>query len=62
MVRKAHNPMITQRPNGHWVVECRQCSEDRTSSVPIGIGMPLLDKMTAEHLAQNHRTPFAVVR
>jgi hypothetical protein len=61
-VRTSHNPRILQRPNGHWVVECRQCSEDRTSSMPIGIGMPLPDKLTAERLAQNHRTPLAAVR
>jgi hypothetical protein len=61
-MRAPHNPSITQRPNGRWVVECRQCSEDRISSVPIGIGMPLLDKLTAERLAQNHRTPFVAVR
>ena len=61
-VRTSHNPRVLQRPNGHWVVECRQCSEDRTSAVPIGIGMPLPDKLTAERLAQNHRTPVAAVR
>jgi hypothetical protein len=61
-VRTAHTPRIIERPNGHWVVECRQCSEDRTSAVPIGIGMPLPDKLTAERLAQNHRTPVVAVR
>lgn len=30
-------------------------------SVPIGNGMPLLDKLTAGHLAHNHRTPLAAV-
>jgi hypothetical protein len=61
-VRKPHVPRIVQRPNGGWIVECRQCSEDRSSSMPIGIGIPLPDKVTAERLAENHRGPRIVVR
>jgi hypothetical protein len=62
VVRKPHVPGIVQRPNGGWVVECRQCTEDRSSSMPIGIGIPLPDKVTAERLAENHRGPRIVVR
>ena len=62
VVRKPHVPRIVQRPNGAWVVECQQCAEDRSSSVPIGIGIPLPDKVTAERLAENHRGPRIVVR
>ena len=36
-----HHPKITQRPDRTWVVECAQCRNDLTSTVPIGIGMPL---------------------
>jgi hypothetical protein len=61
-VREPHVPRVVQRPNGPWVVECRQCVEDRSSSVPIGIGIPLPDKVTAERLAENHRGPRIVVR
>jgi hypothetical protein len=38
-------------------VECPQCRADRTSDIPIGIGMPLLTKETAELLRENHAGP-----
>jgi hypothetical protein len=60
-VRVPHKPRIIHRPDGPWVVECRQCREDKSSSVPIGIGMPLPDRMTAERLAENHSDPMRVV-
>jgi hypothetical protein len=43
------------------VVECRQCRDDKSSSLPIGIGMPLPDRVTAERLAENHSGPMRVV-
>jgi hypothetical protein len=49
-----HHPTITQAPDSTWVVECPQCRNDLTSAVPIGIGMPLKDKETAERLRDNH--------
>lgn len=49
-----HHPIITQRPDRSWVVECAQCRNDVTSAVPIGIGMPLQDRETAERLRGNH--------
>ncbi len=53
-----HQPTISQRPDHSWVVECVQCRRDMRSEVPIGIGMPLKDKETAERLRDNHsRTP-----
>ena len=61
-MKKSHLPRIVQRPDGPWVVECHQCTEDGTSSVPIGIGIPLPDKVTAERLAENHRGPRIVLR
>jgi hypothetical protein len=40
-------------------VECAQCHNDPASTVPIGIGMPLQDRETAERLRDNHATrPF----
>ncbi|HEY6474515.1 MAG TPA: hypothetical protein VIY26_16590 [Acidimicrobiales bacterium] len=36
------------------MVECVQCSNDPASTVPIGIGMPLKDRETAERLRDNH--------
>jgi hypothetical protein len=49
-----HYPTIAQRPDRTWVVECKQCANDHVSAVPIGIGMPLLDRDTAERLRDNH--------
>jgi hypothetical protein len=49
-----HHPKITQRPDRTWVVECAQCQSDVVSTVPIGIGMPLQDRETAERLRDNH--------
>ena len=36
------------------MVECAQCRNDLGSTVPIGIGMPLRDRETAERLRDNH--------
>ena len=49
-----HHPTIVERPDSTWVVECRQCSSDHASTMPIGIGMPLPDRETAERLRENH--------
>jgi hypothetical protein len=49
-----HHPTIVQRPDSTWVVECSQCRNDHVSTVPIGIGMPLPDRETAERLRDNH--------
>ena len=56
-VRVAHYPRIIHRPDGPWVVECRQCRDDRSASIPIGIGLPLPDQITAERLVENHVGP-----
>ena len=53
-----HHPKVTQRPDQAWVVECAQCSNDVVSTVPIGIGMPLRDRETAERLCDNHSSRF----
>jgi hypothetical protein len=49
-----HHPKVTQGPDRAWVVECAQCRNDLASTVPIGIGMPLRDRETAERLRDNH--------
>jgi hypothetical protein len=49
-----HHPKVTQGPDRTWVVECVQCRNDVTSTVPIGIGMPLRDLETAVRLRDNH--------
>ena len=50
-----HSPKIIGLRDGGWIVECLACRNDRMSEVPIGIGMPLPDRLTAERLAENHR-------
>ena len=41
-------------PIGRWVVDCAQCRNDPFAELPIGIGMPLRDRETAERLRENH--------
>jgi hypothetical protein len=49
-----HHPRIAERLDRTWVVECPECRNDISSAVPIGIGMPLQDRETAERLRDNH--------
>ncbi len=49
-----HHPQIAQRPPRALVVECAQCQNDPTAEAPIGIGMPLQDRETAQRLRDNH--------
>jgi hypothetical protein len=51
---QTHHPRISQGPDRTWVVECIQCRNDTQSELPIGIGMPLRDRVTAERLRENH--------
>ena len=51
---QTHHPRISQGPDLTWVVECIQCRNDTQSELPIGIGMPLRDRETAERLRENH--------
>jgi hypothetical protein len=37
------------------VVECPQCQAGAERDVPIGIGLRMRDRLTAELLAENHR-------
>ena len=52
-MRAPHHPTIKTMERS-WVVECPEYRRDMTSEVPIGIGMPLRDRLTAERLAENH--------
>lgn len=49
-----HSPKIIGLRDGRWMVVCLACRNDRASEVPIGIGMSLPDRLTAERLAENH--------
>jgi hypothetical protein len=62
VMRSPHQPRIVQLAGEYWVVECQECLEDHTASVPIGIGLPLPDRLTAERLVENHRGREVAVR
>jgi len=53
-MQRGHQPRIVRRTDGTWVVECPQCRNDHASDLPIGIGMPLQARETAEALRDNH--------
>ncbi len=51
---QTHHPKIVRGPDRTWVVECMECRNDTQSDLPIGIGMPLRDRETAERLRENN--------
>jgi hypothetical protein len=57
-----HHPTIS-RHDDRWVVNCPECRvaararHDGYGELPIGIGMPLESKLTAERLRDNHSGP-----
>ena len=53
-MRSVHQPQIVELRGGRWMVECLACRSDHLSEVPIGIGLALPDRLTAERLAENH--------
>ena len=53
-MRSVHQPQIVELRGGRWMVECLACRSDHRSEVPIGIGLALPDRLTAERLAENH--------
>jgi hypothetical protein len=53
-VLQTHYPKISEGPDRTWVVDCAQCRNDTQTELPIGIGMPLQDRETAERLRDNH--------
>jgi hypothetical protein len=54
MSSSSHQPQVSERPDHTWVVDCAQCRNDVASALPIGIGMALRDRETAERLRENH--------
>lgn len=58
---QTHYPKISEGPDRTWVVDCAQCRNDTQSGLPIGIGMPLRDRDTAERLRDNHASRSARV-
>lgn len=54
-MQSPHSPTVIERSDGTCLVECPQCHKGRASDIPIGIGLPMFDRITAELLAENHR-------
>lgn len=54
-MRSPHRPEVIDTEGGACVVECPQCREGRAVDIPIGIGLQMFDRVTAELLAENHR-------
>ena len=55
----AHDPVIDQRPDGRWEVNCPACVELKASGVevPIGIGLAVRTWEAALRLWENHVRP-----
>lgn len=49
-----HDPKVSQRNDGSWIVHCSECLRSPDGEWPIGIGMPLNSRSTAERLRENH--------
>lgn len=54
-MQSPHTPVVVDSNDGSCHVECPQCRTRRPENVPIGIGLPMYDRITAELLAENHR-------
>ena len=54
-MQSPHTPRVIDIGEDACLVECPQCREGRSVDVPIGIGIPIRDRITAELLAGNHR-------
>jgi hypothetical protein len=58
-MRESHHPTI-RRLDEWWVVECPECQKVARARyggrevLPVGIGMPLESRLTAERLKENH--------
>jgi hypothetical protein len=53
-LKPLHEPVVHRRTDGFWEVTCVGCRLDATCEIPIGIGLPLRSRATAERLLQNH--------
>jgi hypothetical protein len=54
-MQSPHTPTVVDMDGGACLVECPQCRRGRPADIPIGIGLRLFDRITAELLAENHR-------
>ena len=53
-LREHHQAKISQRNDGSWILTCPECLRAPEDELPIGIGIPLDSRLTAERLRKNH--------
>jgi hypothetical protein len=53
-LRNRHSPRLVQRPDGRFEIRCPQCERMDDQARPIGIGMPIVNRIEAESIARNH--------
>jgi hypothetical protein len=56
-MQAVHHPAV-RKYDESWVVDCSECQQD--GDLPIGIGMRLVSRQTAEQLRENHAGHLAV--
>jgi hypothetical protein len=47
---RPHRPWLVQLPDGRWEVRCGECLQP----TPIGIGLPVTNRLEAERIFANH--------
>ena len=47
-MQSPHRPKVIDTTDGACVVECPQCRKGRAVDIPLGIGLPMFDRITAE--------------
>lgn len=52
--RNKHSPRLVNRPDGRFEIRCPQCERMVADGRPIGIGMPITNRVEAESIARNH--------
>jgi hypothetical protein len=54
-MQKPHQPQVSRRNDGRWVLNCPECQLDSgNKAVPIGIGLPVESEYMARRLQENH--------
>ena len=52
--RRRHWTELVHRPDGRWEVLCSECLHSREEATPVGIGVPIVNRLEAEGIAHNH--------
>ena len=49
-----HEPTLVRLYDGRWEVQCAQCALSPAHATPIGIGLPIVNRVEAEWVMRNH--------